>query len=252
MLLTRVALWCAPSPAPCRLLRAFDRRDDCAVSDEPLAPAYLAHTRRFEREDETRLFEDLTLWNETVERLRAAPLSPPGCEAPRLWVQKHMAKQLLLHTDRDWLTGFQHVFLLRDPRLVIAQSHSDSGLAYIEDTCVPHQLEIYRWVRSTMNLSPIVLREQNLLNDPGRVLTRLCDLLGLTDDPAMLGAFQPDCPTHEDGDACWYSDDGQLTSDAREKIHEAEERHASLIRRCRAMQNELLQSELRGVCSTSS
>ena len=90
------------------------------------------------------------------------------------------------------------------------------------------------------------------MSDPGRVLTRLCAALDVREDPAMLGPFKGDWQAHEDGDACWYADGGQLTPVAQARLAEVQQEHADLVRRCQVMQRELLESELRGVCSTLS
>ena len=62
------------------------------------------------------------------------------------WVQKHVANQLLLHTRLDWLAAFRHVVVLRHPLIQLASLETGANMARVEDTCIPHQLAIFRWV----------------------------------------------------------------------------------------------------------
>ena len=47
-------------------------------------------------------------------------LTGPAPEGAAIWYQKHMAHHMLPEVGLDWLDGFKHAFLIRDPRAVVA------------------------------------------------------------------------------------------------------------------------------------
>ncbi len=235
----RIALWCVPSQHPSPLLRAFTRGEGVAVSDEPLAATYLDYRRRFHGKSTAPSLDELGDWNAVVDELLSAPpvddwegdLNPPVA-----WVQKHMANQLLLHTKRDWLGDFRHVFVLRDPRGQLAAAKSDVGMVRLEDTCIPHQLAIYRWVLAHLEQPPLVLFEEDLLHSPQEVLMRLCDSLGLPFQAAMADQSQQ---RHE-GDACWYPEGAEIAGPDESSLAEIKAQYPDLMWRCHHMQAEMM------------
>lgn len=206
-MVTRIALWCAPRPTPSPLLRAFTRRDDCLTSDEPLADPYLAYTRRYNGPPQAREAAALALWSSVINQLTGPPPVVQAGKAllnPKVWVQKHIARQLLMHTDRTWMTGLRHVFVLRDSRDLLAEAVGEKQRAFIEETSIPHQLEIYRWVKEFVSTKPVTVVERELLDDPKRVLRALCRELKLPFQSSMLRGGA----AHVTGDACWYTESG--------------------------------------------
>ncbi|MEM8714151.1 MAG: hypothetical protein AAGG01_24675 [Planctomycetota bacterium] len=183
-MVVRVALWCAPGSAPSRLLGSFDARPDCVVSDEPLAPL-LTHTSQPHAE----LIQDPQGWTRAIEELTGNPPQSAGkSEVPRVWIQKHSASHLLLDKGRDWLVGFRHAFVIRDAHVLLASAVEEGSYAPLEATGIPHQLELYRWLRGA-GKEPVVICWDALIRWREELLPELCRRLGLPFDRSMLDAL---------------------------------------------------------------
>ena len=95
----RVAMWSGPRNISTAMMRAWENRGDCAVSDEPLYAHYLDHTGLDHPAREEVIADGDTDWRRVVHGL----LGPvPG--GARVWYQKHMSHHLLPHIDLpEWL-----------------------------------------------------------------------------------------------------------------------------------------------------
>jgi Sulfotransferase domain len=202
----RLAVWSGPRNLSTALMRSFENRADTVVVDEPLYAHYLAQTGlEHPMRDEVIAAGD-TDWRAVAARLRA-PLAP----GVRCFYQKHMAHHLLPQIEREWLAELTHVFLIRDPRAVLASLHAkwpDPGLL---DTGLPQQVELFERALDETGTAPPVIDSQELLANPRGVLGRLCEAVGLDFDPAMLE--WPAGPRDTDGAwaAHWYAAVEQTT-----------------------------------------
>ena len=105
----RIAMWSGPRNISTAMMRAWENRGDCAVSDEPLYAHYLAATGADHPGRDPVIAAGETDWHRVV----AALLGPAPADAP-LWYQKHMSHHLLPGMDTDWVFGLRNVFLIRD------------------------------------------------------------------------------------------------------------------------------------------
>ena len=127
----RVAAWSGPRNTSTAMMRAWDNRGDCAVSDEPLYAHYLAQTRL----DHPGCDEVIAAGDTDWRRVVAALTGPvPGGQA--LWYQKHMAHHLLPGIQTGWVHRLVNLFLVRDPTLVVASAtQSGDPVQDDEDMC---------------------------------------------------------------------------------------------------------------------
>ena len=95
----RIAMWSGPRNISTAMMRAWENRGDCAVSDEPLYAHYLAHTG-FDHPGR----EDVVAHGETDWRKVVAALTGPVPEGRPVWYQKHMTHHLLAHIAQAGLT----------------------------------------------------------------------------------------------------------------------------------------------------
>jgi len=202
----RLAVWSGPRNLSTALMRSFENRAGTVVVDEPLYAHYLAETGLDHPMREEVIAAGETDWRRVADRLRGS--LEPGV---RCFYQKHMAHHLLPQIERDWLAELTHVFLIREPRAVLASLHAkwpDPGLA---DTGLPQQVELFERARLETGVTPPVIDSQELLADPRAVLSRLCERVGLEFDEAMLE--WPAGPRETDGvwAAHWYAAVEQTT-----------------------------------------
>ena len=177
----RLAVWSGPRNLSTALMRSFEHRPDTIVVDEPLYAHYLAETGLDHPMRSAVIAAGETDWRRVAERL-TSPLEP----AVRCFYQKHMAHHLLPHIERDWLDRLTHVFLIREPRAVLASLHAKWPDPRLVDTGLPQQVELFERTRCATGATPVVIDSDELLADPRSVLEQLCARVGLEFTNSML------------------------------------------------------------------
>ena len=74
-----------------------------------------------------------------------------------MFYQKHMTHHMLPHIGRDWFTDVTHVFLIRDPRQVLASYLKTRPHATAEDIGVPQESALYDEVTNRVGAAPPVI-----------------------------------------------------------------------------------------------
>lgn len=177
----RLAVWSGPRNLSTALMRSFENRADTIVVDEPLYAHYLAETGLDHPLRSEVIAAGETDWRRVAERL-SGPLEP----GVRCFYQKHMAHHLLPHIERDWLSRLTHVFLIREPRAVLASLHAKWPDPRLVDTGLPQQVELFDRTLQETGQAPAVIDSDELLRDPRAVLMKLCERVGLEFDESML------------------------------------------------------------------
>jgi Sulfotransferase domain len=185
-------MWSGPRNISTAMMRAWENRGDCAVSDEPLYAHYLAHTGL----DHPGAAQVIAA-GETDWRRVAAQLTGPVPDGKPIWYQKHMTHHLLPHITRAWLANLQHVFLIRDPRAVLLSYVKSRARVAAEDIGVLQQLDIYEYIRQQSGSAPPVIDTEEFLAAPEAQLRALCEHLGIGFTPRMLS--WPPGPRASDG-----------------------------------------------------
>jgi len=171
----RVAMWSGPRNISTAMMRSFGARSDTLVVDEPLYSWYLTATGIVHPGRDDVIASQPTRWQDVADRL-TGPL-PPGVG---VFYQKHMTHHLLPEVGREWLAGLTHAFLIREPAHVVASYAKVRGEPTLADLGYQQQVEIFR-----AHGGPVI-DAADVLNDPARVLERLCLALGIEYQPAML------------------------------------------------------------------
>lgn len=177
----RLAMWSGPRNISTAMMRAWGNRPDTIVVDEPLYAHYLLVTgRQHPGRDET-LAAGPTHWAEAVSRL-TGPV--PGDR--RVFYQKHMTHHLLPGIDRGWLRQLTNCFLIRDPAQVLTSLVKHVPDLTVADTGFAQQAEIFDQVRQWTGTVPPVIDAADVLRDPRRILTLLCQAVGVEFMDRML------------------------------------------------------------------
>ena len=189
----RIAMWSGPRNISTAMMRAWENRPDTAVVDEPFYACYLAasgvdHPLRAEV-----LAAGTTDWDEV-----AASLFAPLKGDKRIHYQKHMTHHMLPDAPLDWIERVANVFLIRHPREVaISYARAREGVPALDELGFERQQELFEHVAEHTGSAPPVLDAADVLADPRRALTALCDVLGVTFDEHMLS--WPPGPRPSDG-----------------------------------------------------
>jgi Sulfotransferase domain len=174
-------MWSGPRNLSTAMMRAFENRADCAVSDEPFYAAYLAETGLDHPMRDAVLASQPTDWREVAQQLVGdAP------EASPLWYQKHMTHHMLPAFGREWIAECRNAFLIRDPVRVLASYVKSRETVTLADIGVVQQSELFDAVADRLGHAPPVIDAADVLADPARTLGALCAALEIDFDPAML------------------------------------------------------------------
>ncbi|MEX2499654.1 MAG: hypothetical protein WD397_12365 [Wenzhouxiangellaceae bacterium] len=189
----RIAMWSGPRNISTAMMRAFENRPDCTVTDEPLYGAWLKMTG-----EDHPMREDVIAAMETDWRKVAESLTGPVPESRPIWYQKHMTHHLLPEmVQRDWLSKLVHVFLIRDPAAVVASYLNKRDMVSAADIGVPQQWAMYRFVTEELGQKPPVLDSTEFLHEPEAHLRALCAALEIPFSGSMLS--WPAGPRDSDG-----------------------------------------------------
>ncbi len=174
----RICLWSGPRNISTALMYAFGQRSDTEIIDEPLYAHYLyvtgaVHPGRKE------IMESMQTDGAAV--IRDVILGP--CAKPVLFM-KQMAHHLV-DIDRSFMQKTVNILLIRDPKEMLPSLTKVIGIPSLKDTGLKTQAELFSELRK-FGQSPPVLDARELLLAPKRVLSRLCNQLGLPFEESML------------------------------------------------------------------
>ena len=203
----RIAMWSGPRNISTAMMRAWGNRADTFVVDEPFYAYYLGATGKKHPVADGVIASGETDWRKIV-----AQLTGPIPNGKRIFFQKQMAHHLLPDVDREWLSGVTNCFLIRDPREVIASYVKKREDPVLQDLGFMQQVEIFDFVRTRVKATPPVLDAREVLEDPGRILRRLCEAVGAEFSESMLS--WPSGLRETDGSWArhWYGEVAKTTS----------------------------------------
>ena len=177
----RIAMWSGPRNISTAMMRAWENRGDCAVSDEPLYAHYLAATGADHPGRDEVIASGETDWRRVV-----ADLLGPVPDGQPVWYQKHMTHHLLPGMDRDWIDSLTNILLIRDPAEVVASYLRARGTVSAEEIGLPQQSELFQRLCDRHGHAPPVIDAGEFLRDPEGHLRAVCALLGISFTARML------------------------------------------------------------------
>lgn len=177
----RIAMWSGPRNISTAMMRSFENRSDCAVSDEPFYGAYLRATGLEHPMREEVIASQPGDWREV-----AAELVGPAPGGKPIWYQKHMTHHMLESFGRDWIGECVDVFLIRAPEAVLASYVQKRADFTLDEIGLPAQIDLFERAADKLGAAPPVLEGQDVLADPEGMLRALCRACGIPFDPAML------------------------------------------------------------------
>ena len=177
----RIAMWSGPRNISTAMMRAWENRGDCAVSDEPLYAAFLAATGL----DHPGRDQVIAVGETRPDRAVAELLGPVPGGKP-LWYQKHMAHHLLPKMARDWIPKLTNLLLIRDPVEVVASYVKNRATVTPEDIGLPQQVMVFDEIAAVTGTPPLVIDAADFLRAPEAYLRTLCAYLQVEFSDRML------------------------------------------------------------------
>ena len=174
-------MWSGPRNLSTAMMVSFAQRQDCAVVDEPFYAAYLQATGL-----KHPIYQEIIDDGETDDKLVAEFCAGTVPNGKTVFYQKHMTQHMIPRFGRNWMKDVVNVFLIRDPRRVIASYNIKRENPNITDIGVIEQYEIFEQVCDMMGEIPVVIDSADILENPKLMLTKLCDALGIEFDYRML------------------------------------------------------------------
>lgn len=223
----RLNVWSGPRNVSTALMYSFAQRSDARVVDEPLYAHYLRVTGADHPGRELVLAAQDQDGAQVVENVILGP-----CDRPLLML-KQMAHHLV-DLDRGFLAKTTNVLLTREPEQMLTSLVENIPEPTLRDTGYAAQTEILEHLRS-IGQEPVVIVAHRVLQDPRRVLTKLCERVGVRFEDAML-SWTPG-PRPEDGvwAPFWYASVHRSTGFQRASKKDARvpERLRPLLAECR-------------------
>jgi hypothetical protein len=204
---TRIAMWSGPRNISTALMRSWGNRPDTFVVDEPLYAHYLQTTGVDHPGRDEVIASQENDWRKVVDWL-TGPI-PDGKE---VFYQKHMAHHLVPDISRDWLGRVSNAFLIRNPGEMLTSYLKVVPNPTLENTGLPQQVEMFRWVEERTGTIPPVIDAKDVLDNPRMTLAALCAALGVEFREEML-SWEPGT-RNADGVWAkhWYSEIEKTTS----------------------------------------
>jgi len=201
----KINLWSGPRNISTALMYSFAQRSDTKVVDEPLYAHYLKNT-------------DASKYHPGAEEVLAS-MPHDGTEIMRRFTnysEKNVLflKQMthhLLEIDLDFLLNMQNVILTRDPVDMLPSFAEQIKFPEMHDVGYRAHLELLEFL-NTKGKPPVVIDSRSILENPEKILKKLCDRLSI---PFMTEMLSWPCgPREEDGvwAKYWYKNVHQSTS----------------------------------------
>jgi hypothetical protein len=175
----RICLWSGPRNISTTLMYSFAQRQDTKVVDEPLYAHYLRNTDAKEYHPGTQdILDSLEQdGNKVIAEMMSNTTSP-------VFFFKNMTHHLL-NLDRGFMKEVYNVILTRDPLEMLPSFDKVIHNPTIEDVGYAKHTELLDYLEAN-NIKPIVLDSKRVLLNPKKVLTQLCDFIGIPFDENML------------------------------------------------------------------
>lgn len=193
----RICLWSSPRNLSTAIMYSFAQRPDTLVFDEPLYAHYLKLTGSDHPGTEEVLQSQEQDGQKVVENVLLAPYEKP------IAFFKQMTHHLIA-LDERFLAKMINIIFIRDPKQIIASYAQVRPNVTMQDVGIARQWELYNTLISNKH-SCIVLDSNEILKNPQKVLTQLCEALEIPFDKSML--HWPAGPKSEDGvwAKYWYA-----------------------------------------------
>jgi hypothetical protein len=185
-----INLLSSPRNVSTALMYSFAQRPDMKVVDEPFYGYYLS-TTEVEHPGKDEIISHMPVNFDIIfGQIQELQLAYDHV------FLKNMAHHLI-GLSPEFMSGFANVFLIRHPKLLITSFAKVMPQPTMRDIGVKQQWELYTALNETSHIRPVIIDSGELLKNPSKILTRLCQEIGLKFYPEMLAWKKGGIP--EDG-----------------------------------------------------
>jgi hypothetical protein len=161
------------------LMTSFAKRADTLVLDEPFYAYYLEKTGIDHPGREETLASLSADLKDVLKRIEKSQ------EKSEHVFVKNMAHHLI-DMDLSLLLNYKNVFLIRDPKALIASYSKVIPKPSLDDIGIAHSTKLFEFLKSKTGKTPPVLNSNEILKNPSGTLQKLCASLGISFDEKML------------------------------------------------------------------
>ena len=176
-----ISMWSGPRNLSTALMRSFENRLDCFVSDEPFYSSFLDKTGLKHPLRDEIIESGETNYNKIIQYITG-----PIPDSKKVWYQKHMAHHVLPELDMNWIKNMKNCLLIRHPSDVILSYSKKNEIKNIQQLGYLQQVDIYKMLYQETEFPPIVFDAQDLLEEPKKMLIKICENLKIKFDKRML------------------------------------------------------------------
>jgi len=178
----RIAMWSGPRNISTAMMRSWENRADTQVVDEPFYACYLNATGIIHPMQSEVLASQSSNWDQVISGVLQSTLEP----SVSIQYQKHMTHHMVGNLDMDWFNSVRHAFLIRHPAEVVASYAKKREGITAEDLGFENQNKIFELALSAGSKNIPIIDAKDVLSNPRKALTLLCDALDLPFDKGML------------------------------------------------------------------
>jgi len=195
------------------LMYSFAQRTDTKVVDEPFYAHYLIYTG-IDHPGRAEIIESMPSdQDEILDQIRLLE-----SEHEVVFI-KNMAHHHL-GLDGEYLFDMQNVFLIRNPKQLIASFSQVIPKPTLQDIGLKEEAELLEFVEAKGKRQPIVLDSNEILPNPEIGLTSLCDQLAIPFEKAMLHWEKGALPEDGAWAKYWYQNVHNSDGFAKQKTSE--------------------------------
>lgn len=177
----RIAMWSGPRNISTAMMRSFENRVDTAVVDEPFYACYLKRSGLIHPMNDRILESQPTTEEPVIDMLTRG--EPEGVD---IFYQKLMCHHMIEDMDTSWLRDVTNVFLIRDPRAMVASYANAMEVVTVERLGMRQMNNFFERESDRLGKAPIVIESADVLKNPQNALKKLCLSLDIPFDDAML------------------------------------------------------------------
>jgi len=174
-----IAMWSGPRNISTAMMRSWENRGDCAVIDEPFYAYFLKHTNIDHPMSDQIIANHENNLPTIIEQLSTQPKKG-------VFYQKHISTHMLEHMPLTWLNKVQNLFLIRDPRYMVASYTAKRVNTTASDLGYTQLQKVFEYSRNLAGQKTLVLDSRRFLEQPEKHLRYICDHLDLKFEQSML------------------------------------------------------------------